>query len=417
MDTNGEERHQDHKKRFLTPFFPVNICGMKAVLISVGDELTSGQTVDTNSAWLADALGRLGIPVLSHHTVGDDTAEIASAIRAGCGPAEVVLVTGGLGPTPDDVTRHALADVTGGELVLDEKCLAGMEEFFRRRGRVMAQANRIQAMVPAGAFPLTNRVGTAAGLAVRTGRSLVVCMPGVPAEMREMFTSEVVAMLPASGQAVVRRIVHTFGLGESDLSEKLSDILSDRTGAVVVGTTVSGGVVSLRVTARQGGAAEAGAAADETVDRITGRLGDLVVGVGEETLASVTGRLLLDSGRTLATAESCTGGLVAQMVTSVSGASGYFLGSAVCYANNIKRDLLGVSRETLENCGAVSEGVAVQMARGARDLFSSDWAVSLTGIAGPDGGSAEKPVGLVFIGLTGPGHSHCHRHVFPGQRQ
>jgi len=404
------------EKAATKPHAAGNIRRMIAALISVGDELTSGQTVDTNSAWLAEALEGMGIAVVSHNTVGDDIAEIASAIRAASHRAEVVLVSGGLGPTPDDITRDALADAMGGELILDEGCLADIAEYFRRRGRTMAKVNRVQAMIPAGASPLPNSVGTAPGLTGRIGESLVVCMPGVPAEMREMFTSHVVGMLPAAGAVTVRRIVHTFGLGESDLTEKLGEILSDREGPVIVGTTVSAGMVSLRITVHQANASAAADMADETVARIVERLGSLVVGVDDETLAAVIGGLLRGRGQTLATAESCTGGLVAQMVTAVPGASGYFLGSAVCYANEIKRELLGVSQETLANCCAVSEEVALQMARGARDLFASDWAVSLTGIAGPDGGSPEKPVGLVFIALAGPDHTRCHRHIFPPQR-
>ena len=386
-------------------------------MISTGDELTCGRTVDTNSAWLAERLLAMGIPTVSHHTVGDDAAEIASAIRAAAGRSEVVLVTGGLGPTPDDLTRQALGDVLGEELLLDEECLAKIEEFFRRRSRQMVWANRIQAMIPKGASPIDNELGTAPGIMARIGESLVICMPGVPAEMHAMFESSVIALLPPSQLAVLVKVVRVFGLGESDLSEAIADILADREGDVVVGTTVSDGLISLTITATGDSETAAAALADQTAAELTSRLGPVIIGAGSETLSSVVAKLLVSRKQTLSLAESCTGGLVGEMITSLSGASGYFLGSAVCYANTAKRDILGVPQEMLDDCGAVSEPVAREMAQGARDRFSSDWALSLTGIAGPDGGSPGKPVGLVFIGLAGPNTNRVFRHVFASRRE
>ena len=390
---------------------------MRAILISTGDELTCGRTIDTNSAWLAEKLLAMGIPTVSHHTVGDDAAEIASVIRAAAGRSEIVLVTGGLGPTPDDLTRQGLADVLGAELVLDEKCLAKIEVFFRRRGRRMVWANRKQAMIPKGASPIDNEIGTAPGIMARAGESLVICMPGPPAEMHAMFESSVIAILPPSQLAVAVKVVRIFGLGESDLSEAIGDLLADREGDVIVGTTASGGMISLTITATADSETAAVALAARTSDELTARLGPVVIGTGPETLGSVVANLLLSRKQTLSLAESCTGGLLGEMITSLSGASGYFLGSAVCYANTAKRDILGVPREMLDDCGAVSEPVAREMARGARDRFDSDWALSLTGIAGPAGGSPDKPVGLVFIGLAGPNTNRVFRHVFASSRE
>jgi len=390
---------------------------MKAILISTGDELTCGRTVNTNSAWLAEKLLAMGIRTVSHHTVGDDAIEIASAIRMASEQADVVVLTGGLGPTPDDLTRRGLADVLGTKLVVDEKCLARIEEFFRRRGRRMVRANKIQAMIPQGAWPIDNEIGTAPGIRAKVGESLVICMPGPPAEMHAMFESYVTALLPPSPLAVAVKVVRVFGLGESDLCEVIGDLLGDRQGDVIVCTTVSGGLISLRITATGDSKTAAAALTDRTSAELTRRLGTLIIGSADDTLASVVAKLLVSRKQTLSLAESCTGGLVGQMITSLSGASQYFLGSAVCYANTAKRDILGVPQEMLDDCGAVSEPVAREMARGARGRFGSDWALSLTGIAGPDGGSPDKPVGLVFIGLTGPNTTRVFRHVFASRRE
>jgi len=216
---------------------------------------------------------------------------------------------------------------------------------------------------------------------------------------------------------VAVKILRVFGLGESDLTETLGEILTDRRGNVIVGTTVSGGMISLTITATGDSETTAAALAARMAAKLTSRLGPLIIGTGDETHASVVAKLLVSRQETLSLAESCTGGLVGAMITSLSGASEYFLGSAVCYANTAKRDILGVPREMLDDCGAVSEPVAREMARGARDRFDSDWALSLTGIAGPAGGTSDKPVGLVFIGLVGPNTNEVFRHVFASSRE
>jgi len=359
----------------------------------------------------------MGARTVSHHTVGDDVAEISSIIRAAAGRAEIVLVTGGLGPTPDDLTRQGLAGVLGAELVLDEKCLAEIEGFFRRRGRRMVRANKIQAMIPKGASPIDNEIGTAPGIAAKVGESLVICMPGVPAEMHAMFESSVTALLPPSQLTVVVEVLRVFGLGESDLTEKIADVLGDRKGDVIVGTTASNGLISLTITASGDSETAAATLTAQTAAKLTSRLGPAIIGSGSETLGSVVAKLLVSRKQTVSLAESCTGGMVGQMITSLSGASEYFLGSAVCYANNAKRDILGVPQEMLDECGAVSEPVALEMAKGARDRFDSDWALSLTGIAGPGGGTPDKPVGLVFIGLAGPNTNQVFRHIFASRRE
>ncbi len=388
---------------------------MKAAVLAIGDELVGGRTVDTNSAYLSERLAARGIHVVTHVTVGDDRAAIAGAVTDAAAQAGVVLITGGLGPTEDDLTRQGLADAMGVELVLNDACLAEIEAFFHERGRQMVPTNRIQAMLPAGAAPLDNRLGTAPGIAATLAGASVFVMPGVPHEMREMFDTQIAPRLPDGAGAIVQHIVHTYGQGESDVGATLRDLMQ-RDANPVVGTTVAAGVVSVRVTAR----AESPELADElsrgTVAEVRRRLGDLVIGEDDETIASVVGAMLRRCGQTLATAESCTGGLIGERITDVPGASEYFLGGGVCYANDVKRDVLGVGQGLLDEHGAVSEPVAAAMAAGCRERLGSDWAISTTGIAGPAGGTENKPVGLVYIALAGPAGTDVHRHVFPGTR-
>jgi len=389
---------------------------VKAIILAVGDELVSGETVDTNSAYLAGELGLLGIETLAHRTVGDDEEAITAALLGAAAEAPLVLVTGGLGPTQDDLTRHALARAMGSELALDEACLAEMEAFFARRGRTMVEANHIQAMIPAGAETLANSCGTAAGIAARLNEAMVYVMPGVPMEMREMFAAEITPRLPRSDVAIVQHLVHAYGTGESNIGATIGDLMADRKGPVTVGTTVAAGLITVRITARAATADEAEARAEAVADDVRRRLGKLVVGEGDVTMAPAIGGLLSRYGRTLATAESCTGGMIGRMITDAPGASAYYVGGIVAYANEVKIAHLGVPAETLAAHGAVSEEVAEAMARGCRSCFATDWAVSVTGIAGPGGGTEDKPVGLVYIALAGPDGCTVHRHVFPGPR-
>lgn len=389
---------------------------MKAVILSIGSELTSGQSVDTNSAWLARRLGELGIETACHETLADDRAAIAGAIRRAAGLAEVVVISGGLGPTPDDVTRDALAEAMGVELAMDAASLAEIEAYFASRDRTMKPNNRVQAMVPTGAEPLPNACGTACGLAAELDGARVFVTPGVPQEMRRMFDEQIAPRLPAGRGAVLHEVVRLFGTGESDFALML-DGLMHRQGPVVVGTTVAAGLVSVRITSTASDAATAGGQIDEMVEQVRRRCGSRVLGVGESaSMASAVGELLKRCGRTLATAESCTGGRIGEMLTAVPGSSDYYLGGVVAYANDVKAGLLEVPRELLDQHGAVSEPVARALAEGVRGKLGADYAVSTTGIAGPGGGTAEKPVGLVFTALAGPGGTAVARHFLPGDR-
>ena len=387
---------------------------MHAVIIAVGDELISGATVDTNSAYLSAQLEEFGIAAARHVTVGDDAGAIAGAISAAAREAPLVLVTGGLGPTLDDMTRAGLAEAMGVALVEDVHQLERITAFFAGRGREMKPSNRTQALVPAGAEAIDNDCGTAPGVAARLGEADVFVLPGPPHEAKAMFESQIAPRLTAR-RVLLRKTIHTFGAGESDVGEMLADLMARGSGPDV-GTTVKAGVITIRISATGASAADARAAIDETAAIVRERMAALVFGEDDDTLPAVVGRELARAGQTLALAESCTGGMIGEMITAVSGASDYFLGGVVSYANAAKADLLGVPADLIESCGAVSEPVAAAMAEGARAKFGADWALAVTGIAGPTGGTDDKPVGLVYIALASAAETVVHRHVFSGSR-
>ncbi len=387
---------------------------MRSIIISVGNELTSGQTLDTNGAYLAAQLGKRGIAVTSHVTIGDDTRAIAAAIAQAAGLAEIVMVTGGLGPTDDDLTRQALAEAMGCELELNEACLAELEAHFARRGWPMSPSNRSQAMLPAGATAIRNTCGTAPGIAAKIDSADIYVTPGVPAEMHEMFQKQIIPLLPLDSGCILHRAIHTFGGGESAVGEKVSDLMGRDN--PIVGTRVSSGVVSIRITARGETHQAAEALIDKTAAEVESRLGDIVFGCDGDTLPSVVGELLKARSATLSVAESCTGGIIGGLVTQPSGSSEYFLGGIISYADEVKHRELRVPESMLAELGAVSEPVAKAMAEGARAKFNATYALSVTGIAGPTGGSEEKPVGLVYIGLAGPDSTDVHRHQLSGDR-
>ncbi|MCL2701788.1 MAG: competence/damage-inducible protein A [Phycisphaerae bacterium] len=375
---------------------------MNAIIISIGDELANGQTVDTNSAYLSRELAARGIPAVMHITVGDDQAAIARVLTDAARQVPLVIVTGGLGPTADDLTRQGLAQAMGNvALRLDEPSLAAIAERFRRMNRVMVDANRVQALVPVGADALPNEAGTAPGLHARLGGADVYVMPGVPGEMRWMFHHVIAPRLGVCEGVRLHRILHTFGEGESNIGVLIEDLMR-RGNNPTVGTTVAAGLVSVRVVTCSDTLEHARDESECVMCELRRRLGDLVVGEDDQTLATVVGRLLRDAGQTLATAESCTGGLMGELITSVSGSSAYYLGGVVSYANAVKESLLGVETATLIEHGAVSEATARAMADGVRRRLGSDWGVSITGIAGPGGGTATKPVGLVWLAVSGP---------------
>jgi len=376
---------------------------MQAEIISLGTELLTGAAIDTNSAWLSDRLGACGVPVRRHMTLADNRAAITSAFREACERADLVVVTGGLGPTQDDLTRAALADAMDVPLATDDASVAQIEAFFRGMNRDMPLSNRVQAECPRGASPLPNEWGTAPGIRAQLARATIFCFPGVPREMHAMFERYVTPFIAegSSGHGIALRVLRTYGAGESHVAEKIADLMPPGRNPAV-GTTASEGVISVRVVAHADSQGEAEALADADVQEVRKRLGKWVYGAGEDTLASVIGEVLAARGQTVATAESCTGGLIAKLLTDIPGSSRYFVGGVVTYSNEQKTALLNVPADMIAKHGAVSEEVAETMAANCQSKFGCDYALSITGIAGPDGGTPQKPVGLVYIGLAHP---------------
>lgn len=391
---------------------------MKTELISIGSELTSGQNLDTNSQWLSKRLAEVGIPVVWHTTIADDLDENIAAFRIASQRAQLVLATGGLGPTQDDLTREVLAKVAGVDLEFHPESFEQIRQMFARRNRTMPERNRVQAMFPAGAEPIPNACGTAPGLWLKIGNCLMAAMPGVPSEMFAMFDTQVLPRLLAlgfGGGVLVQRKINCFGAGESALEEKLLD-LTRRGHVPEVGITVNDATISLRILARAASRAEAQAQIEPVERTIRERLGELVFGVEDEDLHDAVGRLLMEKRKTLATAESVTAGQVAERLGRVPGISTWFRGGIVAYQNQIKTELLAVPQALIDEYGVVSALVVEAMAVGCRTRFRTNLAVSTVGIAGPGGGSPDKPVGLVYVGLAWEGGVTSHSFSWLGTR-
>lgn len=385
----------------------------RACIISIGAELIAGQTVDTNAAWLAAQLATAGVRCTRHITVGDNLVDIVTALHSAASQADLVLATGGLGPTADDLTRQALAEASGYELTLDAPSAEQIRAFFARRGRRMPEQNLVQANKPAGAVMIENPSGTAPGIHLTIDNTPCFALPGVPHEMRAMFQQYVLPIVQAAavGRIIRIRRLHCAGMGESDLGERIADLMQPGRNPEI-GTAADLGSVTIRLTATADDTITADALLDDAELEIRRRLGPVVFGRDDQTLAAVVGKLLQARGLTLATAESCTGGLIGKLLTDTPGSSAYYVGGVIAYANEVKRDLLGVSERTLAESGAVSGPVAAAMAEGARKRLGASKAVSTTGIAGPGGGTSDKPVGLVWIGVATDEGVLVRRHLF-----
>ncbi len=370
-----------------------------AEILTIGTEILLGDLVDTNSAYLGGRLAALGVSVYRHTTVGDNTVRITAALREAASRADLVITTGGLGPTSDDLTNQCLGDAAGREMVEYPEARSHVDEMFRRFGREPTPSNYKQAIFPEGSKLIPNPVGTAMGAMLELDGALVATFPGVPGEMRRMFEDTLEPLIKERSEgAIVSRTLWFTGIGESALAEQVQDLLdaSDPTVAPLAGQ----GKVRLRVTSRADTPEEAEKKIEPIAGEILTRLGDYYFGEDDETLESALGKLLTERGATLALAESCTGGLLAKRLTDGAGASAYFVEGLVTYSNESKEHLLGVPSDLLVEHGAVSEPVAGAMAEGVRKVAGTDYGLSVTGVAGPDGGSEEKPVGLVFVGVS-----------------
>jgi len=373
---------------------------LRAAILSTGDELTTGRIVDTNANWIADKLFEIGVELAGVLTVGDHHDRLVWAWRRALELGDVVISTGGIGPTADDLTSEVVAEVAGVPLVEDAEQAARIRRLFEAFGREMPANNLKQALLPRGATVIPNALGTAPGYRLEHGDKHLVVLPGVPREMKPMMEETVLpwlVQLRGGDQVYLARVFQTFGLTESGLDEMVADAIDPSEGRVSFRASFP--EVSLRVVVH-GRPEEEAARLEALAARVRARIGPYVYGEGAVTMEEVVGRLLRERGLTLALAESCTGGLVGHRLTNVPGSSAYVRGALVAYANDAKEDLLGVRPETLAAYGAVSEETAGEMAAGARRALGASLGVSTTGIAGPDGGTPEKPVGTVCFGLA-----------------
>jgi len=393
---------------------------MKVEIITIGDELLIGQTVDTNSAWMARELNKAGISVYQRTAVPDNRERILTSLEEAARRVKIVLITGGLGPTKDDITKPTLCEYFGTELVMNREVLNRIEVYFAQTGRPMLESNRLQAMLPASCTVLNNPRGTAQGMWFEKDGVVYVSMPGVPYEMQGLMLEEVLPRLKQLFDlpAIYHRTLLTQGIGESYLAEIIKDWENSLSPlGISLAYLPSPGLVKLRLSMYGEEKEAIRSVVDAKASELLQIAGKFVFGEDEDTLESVIGRLLLKSGANLALAESCTGGSISQLITSVAGCSQYYAGGVTAYSNDAKNALLGVPKELISRHGAVSAEVAEAMASGAQKKFHTTYAVSTTGVAGPTGGSAEKPVGLVWIGVAGPNGTVSHRFQFGNERE
>lgn len=390
---------------------------MIAEILSVGTELLMGQIANTDAQYISRRLSELGVTLYRHTTVGDNPARVKEALAEALSRSDIVITTGGLGPTEDDLTKEMVGEYFGLEMRLDEKSLRAIEGYMNRLGRAMTDNNRKQAYFPENAIIMENLCGTAPGCIVESGEKAVAVLPGPPHEMKDMFDRQLAPYLARrSGAHIESRFLRVFGIGESTLETQLIDLF--HTDNPTLALYCGPGEVQARITAMAADSSQALKLIAPMEAEIRRRLGDHVYGEGvENSLENVVLEMLAAAGQTVSFAESCTGGLLAARLVSIPGASAVLNESHVTYSNAAKTRLLGVSAETLESYGAVSAQCAQEMAEGVRRISGADWGVSVTGIAGPDGGTAEKPVGTVFVGVAGEAGTFTREFHFRGRRE
>jgi len=392
---------------------------LKAEIVSVGTELLLGEIVDTNASTLSQKLAELGIDVHYRHTVGDNHTRLTEVIATALGRADIIILTGGLGPTEDDLTREAIAAATGQPLVRVPESEQRLREFFAARNRPLADSNLKQADAPLGAVHLENVCGTAPGIFMRWQGRLIFAAPGPPTEMREMAERSILPILRqelGGAQQLFTRSLQLMDIGESQVADILGDIISAQTDPTLA-LYAAPANVRIRMATKAPDEATAEAKFAPVEARIRELLGNHVFGLDSQTMAEVVEQLLRERRQTLAVAESCTGGLLASRITDISGASEVFLAGVVAYANEAKTSLLGVPAEIIAQHGAVSEECARAMAEGVRRVAGADYGLATTGVAGPTGGTDEKPVGLVYMALADERGTNVNRQYWPGTRE
>lgn len=386
---------------------------MQAEIISIGDELLLGQTINTNASWMSEQLALIGINTIQVTTISDDHDHIIKSVDDALRNSDLVLVTGGLGPTRDDITKKALAEYFETPLVMNKEVEKKVVDFFESRGREVLQVNRDQALLPESAKMIPNELGTASGMWFERDDKIVISMPGVPYEMKSMMKESILPQLSDENHKLYYAMVYTQGIGES----KLADLIKPweekiEASGLKLAYLPSPGLVKLRITSQDGDKI----LVDEICRDLKQQFPKLVYSLNTFSIAKVVGEILKYGSSTVGTVESCTAGSLSAMITSVAGASEYFMGSLITYSNEEKMKLAGVKKETLINHGAVSEETAVEMANGGREKLGVDYCVSTTGIAGPDGGTKEKPVGTVWIAISSSKGTVAKKFLFGSDR-
>jgi nicotinamide-nucleotide amidase len=391
---------------------------MKASIITIGDELLIGQTIDTNSAWMGAELSKGGFDVYRITSIHDRREDILNALNEAAGKTDVVLITGGLGPTSDDITKQTLCEFFNTHLIINNEVLTMIEEMMVRRNFPMNEKNRQQAEVPESCRVLKNSAGTAPGMWFEKDSTIFISMPGVPHEMKHIMTEIVLPDLKErfTSQTIIHKNIMTYGTFESKLAEILTDFESKLPENIRLAYLPASGIIKLRLTATGSEFNSLSALIAEQVSKLYKIIPEFIYGEDEESLEMAVGKLLSSLNKTVSTAESCTGGEIAHLLTSIAGSSAYYKGSVIAYDNIVKTQLLGVQDYIITKYGAVSENTVREMAVGARNMLKTDFAVATSGIAGPDGGTDEKPVGTVWIAVDSERGTVCEKKVFGNDR-
>lgn len=389
---------------FLKALFILYFCIMKIEIINIGDELLIGQVVNTNASWMAEQFNLAGFEVVQITSISDTFSHIFESLDLAKNRADVIVMTGGLGPTNDDVTKEALCKYFDTTLVFNEEVYARVEALFKLRGFKMSEINRKQAELPANCIPLKNIHGTAAGMWFEQDNQIIVSIPGVPFEMKTLVSDEIIPLLlkKFNPGIIINKTVLTQGIGESALAEIIQHWEDSLPSHFKLAYLPQPGIVRLRLTTRGTDRSKLQNEFDVQMAALQKLIPELIFGYNDETIEQIVVKSLLEKQMTISAAESCTGGYVSHLITSISGSSGCFMGSVVAYNNRIKEKMLGVSAETLLKFGAVSKEVVIEMALGVQSSFKTDYAISVSGIAGPDGGTEEKPVGTIWIAIATP---------------
>ncbi len=374
---------------------------MKCTILSIGDELLIGQTLNTNAHWMSQKMNEIGIDVIHHISLSDEKNDIISCLENALKTSQVVLITGGLGPTSDDITKDVLCDYFGGNLVFNESAYQNIERIFALRKRLINESTKRVAYLPDVCKVIQNKNGTAAGMIFSKDGKTIVSMPGVPYEMKDMISDDVVPYLKSTYNLpyIFHCNIQTAGVGETQLADRLIDFEKNKDPRIKLAYLPNIGKVRLRLTVKGEDAEELNAVLENAKNEVVSCIEEHIYGFGNDLLEQKIGELLLEKNLTIGTAESCTGGYLAHLITSISGSSAYFKGSVIAYSNEIKQHFLGVKEETLTSFGAVSEQTVSEMVAGALKHLNVDIAIAISGVAGPTGGTPEKPVGTVVIGI------------------